>query len=190
MDTNKRRLLLKDGFGDNDIASIAWDLDWSLRKAIKGSSTVSKEVIYDTNLNKTFCHYLADNYVELKYVILYGPDLEVALEELSAYPYFYTLADVTTFLEAFSSSSDDDYQSDLILKSGIISGFGYEPAVDELFKQAIATQKEGLQLDVVIAIAYSSLKAYQAHVDYLVAAGCSQEVKDSAQHLLNGAHLE
>jgi hypothetical protein len=80
---NKLRLLPKQPFTVADFDNIAWNLGWLLVKNIKPlEGTNPYEVVYKSNYEDAYIHYLEDTLFQKNYIILRGDNFLPTLQDL------------------------------------------------------------------------------------------------------------
>ncbi|HAG81754.1 MAG TPA: hypothetical protein DCL61_11445 [Cyanobacteria bacterium UBA12227] len=180
------RVVLQESVSEADIDSAAWDNEWSLVKTIKGDENTPHEVIYRTEDEQAFIHYIEDFYIDMAYLVVRSDEPEKAIEEICSYLPIYDKGEIFEMLKK-ATKPEEFIQG--IYYAGLISPQQYDAEFFELFKQVLSNQDPGVRLAVITAIGYAGWPEFKEILESLIITDSDPEVRQDAEDMLEGLKL-
>jgi hypothetical protein len=177
------RVVLQESVSEADIDSAAWDNEWSLVKTIKGDENTPHEVIYRTEDEQAFIHYIEDLYIDMAYLVVRSEEPEAAIEEIRA---SLQTHDEEEIHQMVKDAANIEELVRAVYYAGLAAPQQYDPTSFKLFKDILSSSNPKARRAGITAIGYVGWSEFKEILEKIKEADPEPDVRKDAEIMLEG----
>lgn len=175
------RMLLKDPFSDSD-ANRVISRYWHAWDYIDATDTNPFEVIWGDPKKNIFVHYFDDQFVDARYMLVRGDDLERATRLVQESCPVLSVADLKSEV---SRAGSDEEAARAITRLGVGMGT-FEGEGAQMFERALASPSPRVRRAALLGMAYASWPEFEPLLTSFIQGEAEEKLRAQAGRLLEG----
>lgn len=185
-DQDARRLVVDTGFPVEDFFTRAYVQDWDWMKTVEESAAGPREAIFMTRDRRTAFHFVEDSFLDAKFVLVRGDDVEGGLELVR--PLVPHRRDEDVLAMARGALGVDERVRGL-LDLAVIAGQLDPQEVREVIEEAAGAKDAVLRRASLLVISYLGWPELRGLAQEMATRDPDPEVRSEAEILLEGYDL-
>jgi hypothetical protein len=180
-------MILHDSVSTDEIDFVAYNNLWVVAEIIKGDENTPQEVIYQTDDDKNFIHYIIEQDGNYPYLIVEGESIESTVNAIHSSLPIHSREEIVRLIQ---TPIDHEEYCKGILYLGLMGRFQkYDSETSELFTQILQHENPEVRIGGIFAMSYTGWSEFRDLVQPLVENDPDANVRRTAIHFVEGLNL-